>query len=330
MSVYIIAEIGVNHNGSIEMAFELIEQAMKAGANCVKFQTFQSKGLVTQKAEKADYQKKTNPSESQLEMLQRLELSYEEFRRIQKYCAEKKIDFLSTPFDMESIRFLDSIGIEKWKIPSGEITNLPYLASIAKTGKPVILSTGMATIDEIEEAIVILRNHGAKDIHLLHCTTSYPTPFEEANLRAIIYMKEVFQIPVGFSDHTLGIEAAIAAVALGADIIEKHFTLSKALEGPDHRTSLEPEEFSVMVSSLRNVEKALGRSQKSATVSEEKNKKVVRKSIVARKKIMCGEQFTEENLTTKRPGTGISPMKWYDIVGQYAKKDFEEDEMIEI
>ena len=261
-------------------------------------------------------------------MVKKLELSFEQFRSIQRYCREKKIMFLSTPFDLDSIDFLEEIDIPFWKIPSGEITNLPYLEKVGKTGKDVILSTGMCTMDEIESALSVLKECGAGKITLLHCNTEYPTPFEDVNLQAMCTMAEAFQIPVGYSDHTTGIEVPVAAVALGASVIEKHFTLDKKMEGPDHQASLEPAELKQMVDSIRNIEKAMGSSEKKPSPSESKNINIARKSIVARCGIKQGEILTEGNLSIKRPGDGISPMHWYDILGTTAVKDFEEDELI--
>lgn len=331
MSVYIIAEAGVNHNGDINLAKKLVDTAVFSGADCIKFQTFISSNIVSKNAEKAEYQKKeTGNSESQQEMLKKLELTFEEFIELRDYCNLKNIEFLSTAFDFESINFLHSIGMNKWKIPSGEITNLPYLIKIAKLNQPVILSTGMSDIDEVKAAVKILRENGATDINLLHCTTEYPTPFEDVNLKAMITMAEELGLPFGYSDHTKGIEIPIAATALGATIIEKHFTLDKNMEGPDHKASLEPDELKLMVESIRNIEKALGNGIKKPANSEIKNMVIARKSIIARHKIKEGEMFTEENLTVKRPGSGISPMKWFEVIGTRAKRNFEEDELIEI
>lgn len=331
MSVYIIAEAGVNHNGDINLAKELVDMAVFSGVDCIKFQTFISSNIVSKNAEKAEYQKKeTGNSESQQDMLKKLELTFDEFIELRDYCSSKNIEFLSTAFDFESINFLHSIGMNKWKIPSGEITNLPYLIKIAKLNQPVILSTGMSDIDEVKAAVKILRENGATDINLLHCTTEYPTPFEDVNLKAMITMAEELGLPFGYSDHTKGIEIPIAATALGATIIEKHFTLDKNMEGPDHKASLEPDELKLMVESIRNIEKALGDGIKKPANSEIKNMVIARKSIIARHKIKEGEMFTEENLTVKRPGSGISPMKWFEVIGTRAKRNFEEDELIEI
>ena len=330
MSVYIIAEAGVNHNGSFELACKLVDAAKAAGVDCIKFQTFKSKNLVSHNAQKADYQKDTTGEGSQGDMLKKLELSYEEFRNLKDYCDKVGICFLSTPFDFDSIEFLNSIDMPFWKIPSGEITNYPYLVALAKTGKPIVMSTGMCDMTEIQEAINVLKKNGVKEIKLLHCNTEYPTPFEDVNLHAMQTMKDAFGLEVGYSDHTRGIEVPIAAVALGATIIEKHFTLDRNMEGPDHKASLEPAELEKMVSSIRNIEEALGNGNKTPTPSEKKNITVARKSIVAAQSIKAGETLTEENVTTKRPGTGISPMKWNAVIGTRAIRDFEEDELIEI
>ena len=328
--IFIIAEAGDNHNGSLEFAFQLVDKAAEAGADCVKFQTFVTEEVISKRAEKAEYQKEsTGAEESQYEMVKKLELSFENFKELQRYAQEKGLTFLSTPFDIPSVDFLASIHVPYFKIPSGEITNLPYLIRIAQTGRDIILSTGMAEMDEIETAVRILREHGAGEISLLHCNTEYPTPMEDVNLRAMLSLKEKFGVKVGYSDHTKGIEVPIAAAALGAEIIEKHFTLDHNMEGPDHKASLEPDELKAMVDGIRNIEKALGSGIKTASNSEKKNIDIARKSIVARKKIVKGETLTEENLAVKRPGNGISPMKWYEVIGTTAVRDFDEDEMIE-
>lgn len=330
MSVYIIAEAGVNHNGSLEIAKKLVDSAKAAGADCIKFQTFKAENIVTKHAQKADYQQKqTGTTESQFDMLKKLELSDEEFVELHQYCQEKDIQFLSTGFDFASTDFLNSLNMPIWKIPSGEITNLPYLIKIAKYNKPVILSTGMSTIEEIGQAKKVLEENGASEIIILHCTTEYPTPIEEVNLNAMLTIGNTFNVDFGYSDHTQGIEVPIAAVALGAKVIEKHFTLDCTMEGPDHKASLEPNEFKEMVDAIRNIEKALGCTEKIPTKAELKNIKIARKSIVAATSIKKGEVFTEENLTVKRPGTGISPMRWFDVLGKLAKRDYEEDELIE-
>ncbi|MCR5149596.1 MAG: N-acetylneuraminate synthase [Clostridiales bacterium] len=330
MGVYIIAEAGVNHNGSLKLACELAQAAKDAGADCIKFQTFRSENLVSRFAEKADYQKKSTGDGSQIEMLKKLELSFDEFNRLKLYCDKLEIDFLSTPFDFESIKFLSSINLPLWKIPSGEVTNLPYLVTLAKTGKPVIMSTGMCDTDEIAAAVRVLKENGTKDIKLLHCTTEYPTPYEDVNLKAMLTIKDMFGVDVGYSDHTKGIDVPIAAVALGATVIEKHFTLDRNMDGPDHKASLEPYELRQMVISIRNIEKALGSGVKIPSVSENMNRGAARKSIVAKKSIKKGELLTENNITVKRPGTGISPMEWLNVTGTKAVRDFAEDELIEI
>lgn len=330
MSIYIIAEAGVNHNGSFELACRLADAAKEAGADCVKYQTFKSENLVSKDAQKAEYQKKTTGDSSQQDMLKKLELSYDSFVRLKEYCNKIDICFLSTPFDFESIDFLKSLDMPFWKIPSGEVTNYPYLVALAKTGKPVVMSTGMCEMNEIADAIKVLKDNGTKDIKLLHCNTEYPTPFEDVNLAAMKTMREAFGVEVGYSDHTKGIEVPIAAVALGATIIEKHFTLDRNMEGPDHKTSLEPQELKQMVCSIRNIEKAIGTGDKTPSASEKKNITIARKSIVAKKEIKAGEIFTVENITVKRPGTGISPMRWNEVLGTKAVRDFNEDEKIEL
>ncbi len=330
MSVYIIAEAGVNHNGSFETACKMVDAAKAAGVDCIKFQTFKSKNLVSRTAQKAEYQKATTGDSSQQDMLKKLELSFADFSRLKEYCGRKGICFLSTPFDFDSIDFLNTIEMPFWKVPSGEVTNFPYLLALAKTGKPVVMSTGMCTLQEIQEAIDVLRKNGTKEIKLLHCNTEYPTPFEDVNLKAMQTMRNKFQLEVGYSDHTKGIEVPIAAVTLGATIIEKHFTLDRNMEGPDHKASLEPQELAEMVKSIRNIEKALGNGDKAPSPSEQKNIAVARKSIVAKTKINSGEIFSEKNITVKRPGTGISPMKWFEVLGKKAIRDFDEDELIEI
>ena len=330
MTTIIIAEAGVNHNGSVKLAKQMIEEAAKAGADYIKFQTFKPEKLVSKYAQKADYQKKmTGSQESQLQMLEKLALSYDDFVELKKYCEQIGIGFLSTPFDEDSIRFLDSLDMDFWKIPSGEITNYPYLVQVAQTGRDIVLSTGMCEMDEIADAMKVLEENGAGNISLLHCNTEYPTPYEDVNLLAMNQMREVFNKQVGYSDHTVGIEVPIAAVALGAEIIEKHFTLDKNMEGPDHKASLEPLELSRMICSIRHIEKSLGDGNKKRTASEQHNVVAVRKSIVAKCEIHKGELFTEKNLTVKRPSNGISPMKWNEIIGTRAKRDFLEDELIE-
>lgn len=331
MGTYIIAEAGVNHNGSYELACRLINAAKASGANCVKFQTFRAEEITSIHAKKAMYQR-TNmdgSSATQLEMLKQLELTKDEFRGLKAYCAETGIDFLSTPFDLESIVFLDALGVPFWKIPSGEVTNLPYLLTIAKTKKPVVMSTGMCELGEIRAAVKSLTDNGTPDITLLQCNTEYPTPYKDVNLRAMQTLQQEFGLKVGYSDHTMGIEVPIAAAAMGAAIIEKHFTLDRSMEGPDHKASLEPEELSAMVRSIRNVERALGNGIKTVSVSERKNLAIARKSIVARRMIFKGEQLTEENITTKRPGTGVSPMRWFEVLGTSAGRSYAKDELIE-
>ena len=330
MSVYIIAEAGVNHNGNFELACKLVDEAKNAGADCVKFQTFKSENAVSRNAKKAEYQKETTGEGTQIDMIKKLELSYDEFLSLKDYCDQVGICFLSTPFDFDSIDFLNSLDMPFWKIPSGEITNYPYLVAIAQTGKPVVMSTGMCEMTEIEDAIRVLRENGTKEIKLLHCNTEYPTPYEDVNLRAMKTMRDKFGMEVGYSDHTKGVEVPVAAVALGATVIEKHFTLDRNMEGPDHKASLEPNELALMVSCIRHIEKALGNGDKKPSSSEKKNITVARKSIVATKKISAGEVLTEENITVKRPGTGISPMRWLEVIGTKAVRDFEEDELIEL
>ncbi len=330
---FIIAEAGVNHNGSVEIAKRMIEVAKECGADAIKFQTFKSEEVVSKYAPKAEYQKQTTGEiESHLQMLKKLELSFDDFIVLKEYCDKLGIMFLSTPFDFESIDFLNSLGLEIFKIPSGEITNLPYLEKIGKLRKKVILSTGMANLGEIEDALDILTSCGTKkeDITILHCNTEYPTPYEDVNLLAMLTIKEAFKVKVGYSDHTLGIEVPIASVALGASVIEKHFTLDRNMQGPDHKSSLEPNELKAMVKAIRNVEKALGDGIKKPSPSEIKNKIIVRRSIVAKRNIKRGEIFNEENITVKRPATGISPMRWYEILGKTATRDYKEDEIIEI
>ena len=330
-STFIIAEAGVNHNGSFELAKQLVDKAVWAGADCIKFQTFNSKNLVSKNAQKAEYQKKTtDSSESQLEMLKKLELSKEEFIELRDYCNQKGIMFLSTPFDLESIDFLASIGVKTWKIPSGEITNYPFLRAIGKRKESVIMSTGMCTLDEVRDAIKVLKDFGTTDITLLHCTTEYPAPYDSVNLNAMLTLQNEFAFKVGYSDHTNGIEIPVAAVAMGATVIEKHFTLDKNMEGPDHKASLEPDELKQMVQSIKNVDAALGDGAKQPSDVEKKNIAIARKSIVAACDIKKGEMFTEENLTAKRPGNGISPMNWAEVLGKIAKRDFSEDELIEL
>ena len=331
-STIIIAEAGVNHNGDINLAKKLIDAASDAGVDYVKFQTFIAKKLVSKSARKADYQLENTKkgSESQLLMLQRLELGEQKHHELLEYCKHKNIKFLSTGFDLESLDFLNELGIDRFKIPSGEITNLPYLRKIASFRKPVILSTGMAHMVEISEAFEILLKGGIpkEDVTVLHCNTEYPTPITDVNLRAMNTIGDKLGVAVGYSDHTLGIEVPIAAVALGASVIEKHFTLDNRMEGPDHKASLEPSDLKTMVSAIRNIEAALGHGRKEPSESERKNRDIARKSIMASTSIKKGDFFTEKNITVKRPGTGISPMKWDKILGSVARKDYSEDEMI--
>lgn len=329
--VFIIAEAGVNHNGSLETAKKLIDVAVDAGADAVKFQTFKTESLVSKSAQKADYQKATtDANESQFEMIKKLELDLDTHKTLLNYCIEKNIMFLSTPFDHDSIKLLNDLGLKIFKIPSGEITNLPYLREIGKLKKRVILSTGMADIGEIEDALDVLTQARTKkeDITVLHANTEYPTPMEDVNLKAMVTIGKTFDVAYGYSDHTLGIEVDIAAVAMGASVIEKHFTLDKTMEGPDHKASLEPDELKMMVSSIRNIQSALGDGIKKPSKSESKNITIARKSIVAKCDIQKDDIFTEDNLTIKRPAQGMSPMKWDEIIGSIAKKDYKEDDLI--
>ncbi len=331
MSVFIIAEAGVNHDGSIDNAYRLIDAAVEAGADAIKFQTFKAESLVLKNVDKANYQKQTtNESESQFEMIKRLELSVDAHKKLIKYCNEKNIIFLSSPFDHESIDLLNELQLQIFKIPSGEITNLPYLRHIGSLNKKVLLSTGMSNLQEVGDALTILINAGTKkeDITVLHANTMYPTPMEDVNLNAMLTIQRKFGVDVGYSDHTLGLEVDIAAVAIGASVIEKHFTLDKSMEGPDHKASLEPEELKAMVSAIRNIEKALGSSEKKPSPSESVNIDVVRKSIIASASIKKGEILSDNNVTAKRPGAGISPMKWDKVIGTVASKDYQMDDLI--
>jgi len=331
MSVFIIAEAGVNHNGSIMIAKELIDVAVESGANAVKFQTFKAENLVAKNTQKADYQKQTTDAlESQFDMIKKLELDVGTHKELITYCQEKNIMFLSTPFDHESINLLSDLGLQIFKIPSGEITNLPYLRHIGSLGKKIILSTGMSNLEEVGNALNILINAGtSKDnITVLHANTMYPTPMEDVNLNAMLTIQKEFGVDVGYSDHTLGIEVDIAAVAMGALCIEKHFTLDKTMDGPDHKASLEPEELKSMVGAIRNIEKAMGNSEKNPSPSESVNIGVVRKSIVASQNIKKGEVLTEKNIAVKRPGNGIIPMKWDSIIGSIATKNYNIDDLI--
>ena len=329
--VFIIAEAGVNHNGSLESAKKLIDVASEAGADAVKFQTFKTENVISKKAEKAEYQKQTtDANESQFDMIKKLELDIDTHHKLIDYCNYKNIMFLSTPFDLESIVLLDNLGLKIFKIPSGEITNLPYLRKIGALKKEVILSTGMADIGEIEDALDILTQAGTlrDNITVLHANTMYPTPMEDVNLNAMVTIGNTFDIDYGYSDHTLGIEVDIAAVAMGAKVIEKHFTLDKTMEGPDHKASLEPDELVAMVKSIRNIELALGHKMKKATPSEAPNLLISRKSLVAKKSINKGDIFTEDNITIKRPGNGINPMEWDKILGTVSMKSYNEDDLI--
>ena len=325
-NTFIIAEAGVNHNGSVDLAKKLIDVAKNCGCDAVKFQTFIAKNVVSKFAKKAQYQiENTNNDESQLEMIKKLELSFTDFLELKNYCDIQKIIFMSTPFDLESIDFLASLKMTIFKIPSGEITNLPYLRKINSLKTKVILSTGMANLEEIADALKILQDC---EVSILHANTQYPTPMEDVNLNAMLTIKNKFNVEIGYSDHTQGIEIAIASVAIGAKIIEKHFTLDKKMAGPDHIASLEPEELKAMVNSIRNIEKAFGDGIKRPSKSEINNIEIARKSIVAKVKINKGEVFSEKNITTKRPALGISPMKWDEIIGSIAQKNYEEDELI--
>ena len=333
-NVTIIAEAGVNHNGSVELAKKLVDAAAAAKVDYIKFQTFKSEGVVTKKAEKAQYQKESTGSEenTQLEMIKKLEISYEGYLEIRDYCNQKGVKFFSTSTDPQSVEFLASLDMDMWKIPSGEVTNYPFLCKIASYNKPTIFSLGMSDMDMVHDAVEVLLENGLdkENLILLHCNTEYPTPFEDVNLLAMKAIEKEFGVKVGYSDHTLGIEVPIAAVAMGADVIEKHFTLDRNMEGPDHKASLEPDELLEMVKSIRNIEKALGDGVKRITESERRNMIIARKSIVAARDIKKGEVFTNENLTTKRPGDGISPMRWKEVLGKVAKCNFEEEEKIEL
>ena len=335
-NIYIVAEIGCNHNGDFTLAKKMVDEAKKAGVNAVKFQTFKADQLISKFAPKAEYQiKVTGNTESQLEMTRKLELPYEEFKKLENYAKQLGLDVFSTPFDFDSIDFLASQNQKMWKIPSGELLNLPYLEKIANLqieDKEIVLSTGMATVEEIQMALDVLVSNGmSKDkITILHCNTEYPTPFEDVNLNSINGLKEAFpEYKIGFSDHSPGYFAGIASVPYGITFIEKHFTLDKNFEGPDHKASVTPEELTLLCEGIRAVEKSLGSHQKIVTKSEKKNKIVARKSIVAKTEIKEGDVFTLENITTKRPGNGISPMSWYEVLGQVAEKDFSEDELIQ-
>ncbi len=329
----IIAEAGVNHNGSLEMAKQLVDKAVEAGVDYIKFQTFKASKLVTKSAKQAEYQQKNigKEGDSQYQMLKKLELSPEDHEVLIAYCKERGIKFFSTAFDFDSIEYLHSLNLGLWKVPSGEVTNYPFLKRIAAYNEKTVLSTGMCDMQDVRNAVEALYKNGLskENLILLHCNTEYPTPFEDVNLKAMDALKKEFGVEIGYSDHTKGIEVPIAAVALGTTVIEKHFTLDRALPGPDHKASLEPDELKAMVSAIRNIEKAVGGDgTKHVSESERKNIAIARKSIVAACDIKAGEIFTEENLTVKRPGSGISPMRWEEVLGQKAKKDFNEDELI--
>lgn len=330
--VLIIAEAGVNHNGSMQVAKQLVDRAVEAGVDIIKFQTFKSAQLVSKAAKQAEYQQRNTgkKDEGQLAMLKKLELSEDDHYELIRYCKERNIRFWSTAFDMESIEFLHWLDMGLWKIPSGEITNYPYLRKIAQYHEPVILSTGMCELSDIEAAIRVLLEFGIykEQITVLHCNTEYPTPYQDVNLKAMLEIGETFGVQIGYSDHTKGLEVPIAAVALGATVIEKHFTLDRNMEGPDHKASLEPNELKSMVSAIRNIEQALGTGHKTVSESERKNMEIARKSIVASCPIRKGEVLTEDNLTVKRPGNGISPMRWNEVIGTIATKDFAEEDLI--
>lgn len=334
MSVLIIAEAGVNHNGSMEIAKQLVDAAVEAGVDIIKFQTFKAEKLVSKTAKQAEYQKKNigGGNDSQYEMLKKLELSEKNHEELMAYCQEKGIRFWSTAFDFESMDYLHSLGLGLWKIPSGEITNYPFIRKIASYGEDVIMSTGMCETKDIQNAMNVLLRYGIRkeQITLLHCNTQYPTPYQDVNLNAMASIKHEFDIQVGYSDHTSGIEVPIAAVALGAKIIEKHFTIDRYLPGPDHKASLEPHELKAMVNAIRHIEQALGDGIKRVSDSEIANISVARKSIVAACPIKKGELLTEENLTVKRPGTGLSPMFWDEVIGTVAIKDYEEEDFIQL
>lgn len=331
----IIAEAGVNHNGSLELAKQLVDKAVEAGVDYIKFQTFKASKLVTKAAKQAEYQQKNigKGGDSQYQMLKKLELSAEDHEVLIAYCKEKGIKFFSTAFDMDSIEYLHSLNLGLWKIPSGEVTNYPFLKRIASYNEKTILSTGMCDLQDVRLAVDALYKNGLskENLTLLHCNTEYPTPFEDVNLKAMHALRKEFGVQVGYSDHTKGIEVPIAAVALGASVIEKHFTLDRNMEGPDHKASLEPDELKAMVSAIRNIEKAVGGDgTKHVSESERKNITIARKSIIAARDIKKGELLTEENMTVKRPGTGISPMCWEEVIGKTAVRDFNEDELIEV
>ena len=327
----IIAEVGPNHNGRLDLAYKLIDTAVKIGADIVKFQTSIPRLGISKYAQKADYQKSDNKNESQLKMAEKISLKLEDFYKLKKYCIKKKIEFLSTPFDFESIELLKKLKVKRIKIPSGEINNLPYLIEVAKLKKEIILSTGMSSLKEVKSALKIIKKYSKKNkITVLHCTTQYPAPFKDLNLNVIKTLRKELKCDIGYSDHSPGIEASLAAVCLGAKIIEKHITLDKKMKGPDHKASLEPEEFKLMIDSIRNIEDSFGNYEKKITKSEKKIILIARKSIVASKPIKKGEKFSDNNITVKRPALGLSPMNWFDVIGKRSKKNYSEDQFIEI
>ena len=331
--VIIIAEAGVNHNGDYELAKQLVLKAKEAGVDYVKFQTAKPELVISKFAEMADYQKvNTGKVESQLDMCKKIHLSLDDYKPLKVFCEEVGVKFISTPFDLVSIDVLEELDMDFWKVPSGEVTNYPYLVKIAKTHRPVVMSTGMCEVDEIRDAVNVLIENGLdlSQISLLHCNTEYPTPYQDVNLMAMNDLANELGLPVGYSDHSVGIEVPIAAVAIGAKIIEKHFTLDHNMPGPDHKASLEPDQLKQMVESIRNIEKALGDGKKKVSISERKNISIARKSIIAARDITKGEILTEENLTVKRPGNGINPMRWNEVIGKTAIRDFVEDELIEL
>lgn len=331
--VIIIAEAGVNHNGSFAMAKQLVDKAAEAKVDYIKFQTYKSEEVVTKKAEQAEYQKRASgKDETQFDLIKKLELSYDQFVILKSYCEEKGVKFLSTSTGAESVAFLHSLDLDMWKIPSSEVNNYPFLKRIASFNKKTIFSCGMSSLEDVRKAINVLFANGLarENLYLLHCNTEYPTPYQDVNLKAMVTMGREFGVKIGYSDHTLGVEIPIAAVAMGATMIEKHFTLNRNLEGPDHKASLEPDELCNMVKSIRNVEQALGDGIKRVSESESHNVLIARKSIVAAKPIKKGDMYTEDNITTKRPAGGINPMRWNEVLGQIAPKDFDIEDMIEL
>lgn len=329
--VKIIAEAGVNHNGSFDTAAKMVKVAKECGVDCVKFQIEIPEACISKFAQKAEYQiANTGTNESQLELCKSFMLPFDDFRKLKEVCEKEEVEFLATPYDIYSVEYLNQLNVDSYKIPSGEVTNLPYLISIAKIGKPIYLSTGMCDMEEVKTTVRILKENGAKEIIVLHCTTDYPAKYEDVNLRAMISLREELNLPVGYSDHTEGIIIPVAAVALGAVVVEKHFTLDRTMKGPDHKASIEPDELKEMVSAIRNMEAALGDGKKEPTAAELKYIDIVRKSIIAKRDIKEGELFSEDNVTTKRPGDGISPMRWDEVIGRRAKRNFEMDELIEI